>query len=143
MKTYSVCSSCGKVNRVDALKSFESKPHCGFCKSELILKDGINDVSLSQLRQLISSSDIPVVVDLWASWCGPCVAFAPVFERTAKSEAGKVVFAKLDTEKHPDATQALGVRGIPTIIAFKSGQEAKRQTGAMPEVMFKEWLTTI
>ena len=143
MKTYSICRSCGKTNRVDALKSFESQARCGHCKSDLILKNGMNEVNLSQLRQLISAADIPVVVDLWAPWCGPCVSFAPTFQKLAKEQAGQFVFAKVNTEQHPDASQFLGVRGIPTLVAFQSGQEVKRQAGAMPEAMFREWLRSI
>ena len=143
MKTYGVCRSCGAVNRIDAEKSLKNTPHCGHCKAELTLKNGVNELNLKQLNQLIKSSDIPVIVDLWAPWCGPCVSFAPTFQKVAIESIGRYVFTKVDTEKFPDASSSLGVRGIPTIVAFKNGKEVKRQSGAMPEQMFKQWLIGI
>ena len=138
--TFSACSSCGSVNRIDAIKALSSTPSCGQCKKPLAMHKGIVDIGLDELDKLAKVSDIPIVVDLWASWCGPCVAFAPVFEKVAQEKAGDFVFAKINTEKHAEVTGVLGVRGIPTLIAFNRGDEVKRQSGAMPEAMFKAWL---
>ena len=141
--TFAVCNSCGAVNRLAAEKALAQQAHCGQCKSDLPIKHGISDLGLDELDKLVRASDIPVVVDLWASWCGPCVAFAPVFSKVAAEKVGQFVFCKLNTEQHPEASGVLGIRGIPTLLAFRAGDEIKRQSGAMPEAMFKQWLATL
>lgn len=138
--SFIVCNACHSVNRVDAEKILSLQPKCGQCGQLIVSKAGISEIGLDDLHHLSLAADIPVVVDLWASWCGPCVAFAPVFEKVARQKAGEFVFAKINTEKHAEASGVLGVRGIPTLIAFKKGDEIKRQSGAMPEAMFVQWL---
>ena len=140
-KTFSVCKTCGAVNRFEFSKALSSQPHCGKCKGELAFHDGYSEVDLNGLNALVNASDLPVVVDLWAPWCGPCLGFAPVFQKIAKDRGGDMVFLKINTEQFPDASNILGVRGIPTVLMFKNGEEAKRQAGAMPEPMFRQWLS--
>ncbi len=141
--TFSACASCGSVNRIDAVKALSNAPLCGQCKTALPMHKGISDIGLDALDKLAHASDLPIIVDLWASWCGPCLAFAPVFEKVAQEKAGEFVFVKINTEKHAEVTGVLGVRGIPTLIAFNRGDEVKRQAGAMPEAVFKSWLQSI
>jgi thioredoxin 2 len=104
------------------------------------LHGAVNELSVAELWVLIEKSIVPVVVDFWAPWCQPCKAFAPVFEQTARSIPGQVVFAKIDTQAHPAAAENYGIRGIPTLILFRNGREITRQSGAMPLSMFTEWL---
>ena len=139
-KTYSVCSHCLAVNRFDRESAYESTPKCGQCKNELTYENGVSNVDLQGLNALINASELPVLVDLWAPWCGPCVGFAPVYQKVAEELGDKFVFLKINTERHPDASNILGVRGIPTLVLFNNGDEIKRQSGAMPEPMFRQWL---
>jgi thioredoxin 2 len=92
---------------------------------------------------LVAKATIPVVVDFWAPWCAPCLRFAPTFSEVAGELGGKFVFAKLNTESYPDASAEFGIRGIPTMIAFRGGAEAKRVSGAMAMGQFVSWLGTI
>lgn len=136
--TYSPCRQCGLVNRVSLDRTGSAV--CGSCKTELPLHGTINELSGGALSKLIQASPLPVVVDFWAPWCRPCHAFSPVFERASEELAGKVVFAKLNTEQQPLAASAYGIRGIPTLIVYKGGVEADRRSGAFPFEPFLGWL---
>ena len=139
-KTFSTCSQCNAINRFDFSKALTSEPQCGQCKSKLNFKNGVSDVDLNGLDEIVNAADIPVVVDMWAPWCGPCIGFAPVYQKLAQELGEDFVFLKINTEQYPDAGNILGVRGIPTLIMFKGGNEIKRQAGAMPEGMLRQWL---
>ena len=113
---------------------------CGKCKSSLPLIDGINQLTVSSLEILSQKSPLPVVVDFWAPWCGPCRGFAPTFIEAARRLKGRVVFGKVDTEANPSAGQKFGIRGIPTLIVFKNGKELSRISGALPVDEFVTWV---
>ncbi len=141
MNTLVVCPSCEKLNRVALDRGDHKVPVCGHCKAELPVHDGVQDTSADALNKLVRVADRPVVVDYWAEWCGPCKAFAPTFKMAAKELGANFIFAKLDTEKYPQASQAFQIRGIPTLIVFKDGKEVDRKSGAMPLPMLKEYLS--
>jgi thioredoxin 2 len=103
----------------------------------LDIQGAIVNLGSKPLQKLIGISPLPIVVDFWASWCGPCRAFAPTFEVVANERAGQAVFVKVDTEKHMSAAEIFGVRGIPHIAVFKSGKELLQQAGALPYEQFK------
>ncbi len=132
------CPHCLKTNRVPASR-LGDRPVCGACKQPLL--DGtVATLDDSSLSGFVAQSDLPVVVDFWASWCGPCKAMAPEFQNAARQWAGKVAFAKLNTEEAPASSTGFGIRSIPTMILFRGGQEIARQSGAMPASQLSAWL---
>jgi thioredoxin 2 len=97
------------------------------------------DLSAERLRELVAG-DVPVLVDFWAAWCGPCKAMAPAFEQAARALEGKVKFAKLNTDDEQRIAQEFGIRSIPTMILFAEGAEAARHSGAMSAGEIEAWL---
>jgi thioredoxin 2 len=106
----------------------------------LVFHQLVSEVDEVGLLKLIEKSDLPIVVDFWAPWCGPCKSFAPTFETASKVSEGKLVFTKLNTEKYPNISTRFNIRGIPTIIAFKNGKEIRRESGAFPLEELKKWV---
>jgi len=101
---------------------------------------GINELSANGLQQLIAKSPLPVVVDFWAPWCGPCKAFAPIFLQAAQQMAGSFVFVKVNTEAHPLAGSTYQIRSIPTLAVFKNSLEKARISGALSLDDLQSWL---
>lgn len=138
--TYSVCEKCGGLNRVVFAFPIGKSPVCGKCKNSLPLKNGVNELTMTSLENLSQKSPLPVVVDFWAPWCGPCRGFAPTFIESASRLKSRAVFGKIDTEKNPSAGQKFGIKGIPTLIVFHHGKEVSRVSGALPIDQFETWV---
>lgn len=140
-KTYVVCNHCHQMNRVEV--ETKKEPVCGACKSRLPLKGALIEAGDGTFQKLIAKCPIPIVVDVWADWCGPCRSFAPTFKEASHNYAGKVVFVKLDSEKNPQSANFLNIRSIPTVVIFNNGREVTRQSGALPKEQFQSWLNQI
>lgn len=124
------CPLCGKLNRVN-LARVKDRPICGECKRPILIDRPVA-VTDADFDRVIGESDVPVLVDFYADWCGPCKMMAPLLDEVAHDRAGETLFLKLDTERNPVVSQRFGIRGIPTLIVFRGGKEAARQTGALP-----------
>jgi len=124
-----VCPHCFAVNNVPQKESYK-KANCGKCKHSLLDTKPI-ELTATNFDEVIVNSDIPVIVDFWAPWCGPCKMMAPNFERAATSFPLKALFAKVNTENEQQLGARFNIRSIPTIIVFKNGQEVERVSGAL------------
>ena len=133
-----VCGSCLAVNRVPPERLSEN-PNCGKCHRALLEGKPVT-LTAANFDQFVQRSDLPVAVDFWATWCGPCKMFAPVFEQAAAEQKTRVRFAKLDTDAEPAIAQRYGIRSIPSLLLFKQGQEAARVAGALDGHSLRNWL---
>jgi thioredoxin 2 len=129
-----ICPSCGAKNRVPVDKLREGlTPICGQCKSELTGPAHPVTVTDANFAQEVEQSKLPVLLDMWAPWCGPCRMIAPVVEQLASELAGKVKVAKLNTDENPMTASRFNVRSIPTLLILKNGKEIDRIVGALPK----------
>lgn len=136
--THIACPGCGASNRVPT-ERLDQQPKCGKCGAPLFAGHPA-EITDANFGSLIGGTDLPVVVDCWAAWCGPCQRFAPIFSEAAGKLEPKFRLAKLDTDANPETAARLGIRSIPTLIVFKGGKEAARISGAMPLGPFMEWV---
>ena len=124
------CQFCQTWNRIDLSRAAD-RPKCGNCSKPMLLDRPIH-LDDETFSRTIAESDVPVLVDFYADWCGPCKMMAPFVDQLAANYAGKAIVAKLNTDFAQNATRPFNIRGIPTTIVFNGGKEAARQVGAVP-----------
>ena len=126
------CQACGTTNRL-RYASLERATMCGKCKAELPLADSpINVSNVAEFDAATTNASVPVVVDFWAAWCGPCRMVAPEVEKVAKNLAGRALVLKVDTDANPALSSRFGIQSIPTIGVFHHGREVNRASGVRP-----------
>jgi len=124
-----VCAHCLATNRVPAAR-LANDPVCGRCGEELLSGRPV-ELTDANFDAVTSRTGLPVLVDFWAPWCGPCVAMAPQFERAALQLKGRVLFAKVNSDENPLISRRFGIRSIPTLVRLDAGREVARQAGAL------------
>lgn len=132
------CPHCLSVNRVPD-ERLGDDPTCGRCGHELL---GAHPVELTDasFASVTGRTELPVLIDIWAAWCGPCRMMAPQFAQAAAAMKGRVLFAKLDSDANPVTSSQLGIRSIPTLLLYRGGREVARQSGALSAAQIQQWL---
>ena len=130
-----ICPNCGTRNRTPVIA--KGRPRCGKCHTDL---PWLVEVTTAEFDSMIEQAPMPVLVDVWAPWCGPCLAVAPILEQLAVDRAGALRIAKVNADEEPALSSRLGVQGIPTLVLFNKGAEISRQVGALPANQLQDWL---
>ena len=129
-----VCPNCGASNRIDEEKIRSgSRPICGRCKTPLPVDNRPLVVTDSTFSAIVEQSPLPVLVDMWAEWCGPCHMLAPVIDSLTRELAGKIRIGKLNVDENPRTASRFSIQGIPALLIFKNGREVDRIVGAQPK----------
>ena len=133
------CNHCGQKNRV-AAPNLTSRVRCGACKTELDPIDEPIDADQALFDEIVSRARVPVLVDFWAAWCGPCRMAAPEVERVARDKAGQVLVLKVNTDEQAELTSRYHVRGIPFFMVFNDGRVVNQQAGVVSHDVMQRWL---
>jgi thioredoxin 2 len=133
------CPSCGAKNRIPA-NHLADKGRCGSCKSELAPVNHPIEADEALFDEVVKAARVPVLVDFWAEWCGPCRMAAPEVSALASEMAGRAVVLKVNTEAHPQLAGRYRIQGIPNFMVFRHGQVAFQQAGAAPRSQMRSWL---
>jgi len=132
-----VCPSCGKVNKIPKKERY-SKANCGHCQASMLDQKPL-EVNRQEMLHVLVNSEIPVLVDFWAPWCGPCLQMAPAFEEASRELSLKVQFLKVNTDEHQGLGALYGIETIPTLIMFRDNEEIGTMSGAMSKDDLVRW----
>jgi len=133
------CPSCGRKNRSPAQRLAETG-RCGACKTEISPVSTPIDADPETFDEIVSGAKVPVLVDFWAAWCGPCKMAAPEVARTAEEMKGRALVVKVDTDRHPELAARFGVQGIPNFVVLRDGRTVFQQPGVVSSAQMKSWL---
>ena len=133
------CAACGRKNRVPAAK-LAASGRCGACRAAIPPLDQPLEVGPAEFDEIASGASVPVLVDFWAQWCGPCRMAAPAVEQVAKEESGRALVLKVNTEQHPELAQRYGVRAIPNFVVLRGGRLARQEAGLADARAMAQWL---
>jgi thioredoxin 2 len=140
-KIHLVCAHCDSVVGLPSDR-LQDAPRCPKCRNPLFAGKPI-ELTAANFDKHVGRSDLPLVVDFWAPWCGPCIAMAPYYEASAAMLEPNFRFAKLNTQDEPAPASRFNIRSIPTMIVFRGGKEAARHTGAMDSTAISRWLNSV
>jgi thioredoxin 2 len=134
-----LCARCGALNRLGASPA-GAAPVCGKCKADLDVSGEPRAATSAQLDSAVRNSPVPVLVDFWAPWCGPCRTAAPIFAELGRRRAGDLLVLKVNSDEEQEAAGRLGIRAIPTFVLFAGGQEIARHSGVIPVGEMERWV---
>ncbi|MFB6809028.1 thioredoxin [Streptomyces sp. NPDC056387] len=129
------CPNCGRGNRIPV--AAEGRPRCGHCKQPL---PWLVDAGDDDFAEIAERASVPVLVDLWATWCGPCRMVSPALEQVARDLAGRIKLVKVDVDKNPQLSRRFEVQAVPTLLVLDQGEQVARQAGAAPAHVLRAWV---
>jgi thioredoxin 2 len=137
--SFSECSKCQALNKINPEKALTSPPLCGKCGSPLNIHGLVSEVNTQNFKKILKMATSPIIVDFWASWCGPCRTYGPEYQK-ASLENQNIIFLKINTESEQQISMEFGIRGIPCTLLFKDGKEMNRQSGVMNTSQIKQFI---